>query len=294
VVKKTVEYAESLEEKYNKKFRFTITTNAVQLNDEIMEFVNAHMKNIVLSLDGRKEVNDRARATVNQTSSYDIIKDKIVNAVRLRGDKEYYVRGTYTYYNLDFSEDVRHMAELGLKNLSVEPVVAEPDMEYAIKSEHLPAIFKEYDKLTDLYLSSKDTPKKFNFFHFNIDLEHSSCAYKKVSGCGAGIDYIAVTPQGDIYPCHQFVGMENFKLGNVTEGILKPQTQELFRKANLLNKADCHNCWAKYFCGGGCHANAYNANKDLMSIYQTGCEMHKKRVECSLYIKCVEKAKNTL
>ncbi len=289
VVKKTVEYAESIEEKYHKKFRFTITTNGVQLNDEIMEFVNAHMKNIVISLDGRKEVNDRSRVTLGGKSSYDIIKDKIKSAVLMRGKKDYYIRGTYTSYNLDFSEDVRHIANLGLKNISVEPVVAEPVMPYAIKKEHLPTIFAEYDKLTELYLKSKNSSQQFNFFHFNVDLDHSTCAYKKISGCGAGCDYIAVTPQGEIYPCHQFVGKEEFRLGSVFDGIENEIITNKFREANIFNKENCRKCWAKYFCGGGCHANAYNANKDLMSTYEIGCAMHQKRIECALYIKCKEK-----
>lgn len=290
VVKKTVEYAESLEEKYHKNFRFTITTNGMQLDDEVMEFVNVHMKNIVISLDGRKEINDLSRPTINGKSSYDIIKSKIISAANTRGKKDYFIRGTFTSLNLDFAEDVKHIADLGIKNISVEPVVADPEKEYAIKAEHLPAIFSEYDKLTDLYLKYKNTSKQFNFFHFNIDLNNSTCAYKKASGCGAGCDYIAVTPQGDIYPCHQFVGQNEFELGNVFKGVENNAVVDSFKEANIFNKVECQSCWAKYFCGGGCHANAYNFSKDLMSTYPTGCEMHKKRVECALYIKSIEKS----
>lgn len=289
VVRQTVEYAESLEEKFNKKFRFTITTNAMLLNDEIMDFVNAHMSNIVLSIDGRKEVQDRARHTLNEKGTYDIVMPNIMNAVKRRKDGDYFVRGTFTSENLDFSEDVKHLADLGCKNLSVEPVVALDGMDYAIRPEHLDQIFKEYDKLTELYLSRKKTSKSFNFFHFNIDLNHSTCQKKKVSGCGAGCNYIAVTPQGDIFPCHQFVGEDVFKMGNIFDGNMDAEIIQQFKETSLLSSPDCMKCWAKYFCGGGCHANAYHFTNNLSGCYKIGCEMQKKRIECALYAKCVEK-----
>ncbi len=288
VVKETVLYAKSLENKYNKNFRFTITTNCINLNEEIMDFVNHHMTNIVMSLDGRKAVNDIARKTLNGKSSYDIIVDKIKHAVKSRGNKDYFVRGTYTANNLDFSQDVRHMAELGFKNTSIEPVVADDSQKYAIKEEHLPQIFNEYEKLTDLYLEYRPTENEFSFFHFNIDLDNSSCKFKKESGCGAGSDYIAVSPRGEIYPCHQFVGEEIFKLGTVDQGIAKYDIVDKFKETTISKKQHCQQCWAKYFCGGGCYANAYHFSGQIDGCYEIGCALQKKRIECALYLKAIE------
>ena len=289
VVKETVLYAKSLENKYNKNFRFTITTNCIKLNDEVMSFVNRYMTNIVMSLDGRKEVNDIARKTLNEKSSYDIIVDKIKQAVKSRTDKDYFVRGTYTANNLDFSEDVRHMAELGFKNTSIEPVVADASQSYAITEELLPQIFNEYEKLIDLYLEYKSTENEFNFFHFNIDLNNASCKFKKESGCGAGSDYIAVAPTGEIYPCHQFVGEESFNLGTVDHGIEKNEIVEKFKETTISKKPHCERCWAKYFCGGGCYANAYHFSGQIDGCYDIGCALQKKRIECALYLQVIEK-----
>ena len=288
VVKETVLYAKSLENKYNKNFRFTITTNCMNLNDEIMDFINRYMTNIVMSLDGRKEVNDIARKTLNGKSSYDIIVNKIKRAVKSRKDKDYFVRGTFTANNLDFSEDVRHMAELGFKNTSIEPVVTDESQKYAIKEEHIPRIFNEYENLIDLYLQYKSTNNEFNFFHFNIDLEHSTCKYKKESGCGAGSDYIAVSPTGEIYPCHQFVGEEIFKLGTLEQGIENKELVEKFKETTVSTKPHCEQCWAKYFCGGGCYANAYYFSGQIDGCYEIGCALQKKRIECALYLKTIE------
>ncbi len=284
LVKTLVTYAREQEKKHNKNFRFTITTNALLLNEDNMDYINENMDNVVLSIDGRKEVNDYMRYTPNNQGTYDIIINKLKEMANKRGDKDYYVRGTYTKYNLDFSQDVIHLADCGFKNISVEPVVAAPDMDYAIIKEDLPKLFEEYEKLTKEYIRRKDK-QPFNFFHFNIDLDHGPCLYKRVSGCGAGNDYIAITPQGDIYPCHQFVGDEKFKLGDLDKGIVNLEIKDKFYKANLTEKPKCTNCWAKYYCGGGCLANAYNSNADILIPDEVGCELEKKRLECAIGIK---------
>lgn len=289
VLKKTVEYARSLEGPKNKRFRFTVTTNAVLLSDKITDYLNREMNNVVFSLDGRRSVNDKMRSTLNGSGSYDIIKDKILRAVASRGKRDYYVRATFTADNLDFSEDVKHIADLGVKNISAEPVVAGADMPYAIKESHIPQIKREYDKLAELYMHRKGTEKEFSFFHFNVDIDNAICVYKRLSGCGAGCDYIAVAPNGDIYPCHQFVGSDGFLLGNVYSGIVNGDVLSQFKSVNFMNKNDCASCWARYYCGGGCHANAYNLNGEVNSMYPIGCELLKKRLECALYIKCAEK-----
>ena len=288
IIKELVDYARSLEKEYNKNFRFTTTTNGVLLDDEKADYLNENMDNVVLSIDGRKETNDRMRKTVNQKGSYDVIVNNFKNFVAKRADKDYFARGTYTAYNLDFSEDVKHMRDLGFDKLSVEPVVAEPQEEYALKEEHLDKLKSEYEKLAKFYLESyPDKKRKFQFFHFNIELDGGPCIYKRSIGCGAGTEYIAVTPSGDFYPCHQFVGQEEFIIGNVDDGITKDKIVDKFKNLSVNEKETCKDCWAKYYCSGGCHANAYNFNKDLRVPYSIGCELEKKRVECAIYIKAM-------
>lgn len=285
-IKKLVDYARSLEKQHNKHFRFTTTTNGVLLDDEKIDYLNENMDNVVLSIDGRKETNDHMRKTVNQKGSYDVITENFKKFVSKRMDKDYFARGTYTAYNLDFSEDVKHMRDLGFDKISVEPVVAKPEEKYALKEEHLDILKAEYEKLAKLYLDSYDSKdKKFQFFHFNIELDGGPCIYKRSIGCGAGTEYVAVTPEGDLYPCHQFVGQEKFIIGNVDEGIVKDEIIDMFKNVSVNEKPVCRDCWAKYYCSGGCHANAYNFNKDFKVPYSVGCELEKKRIECSIYIK---------
>ncbi|MDF2676415.1 MAG: scfB [Bacillota bacterium] len=286
VIKQLVEYGRSLEKPYNKNFRFTITTNGVLLDDEKIDYINENMSNVVLSLDGRKSTNDRMRKTVNDKGSYDVIVKNFQNLIEKRGDKEYHARGTFTAYNLDFSEDIKHMRELGFKNISVEPVVAKPEEKYALLDEHVEQLKQEYEELAKFYVEArKDSNKEFNFFHFNIDLEGGPCVYKRSIGCGAGTEYVAVTPEGDYYPCHQFVGEKEFIIGNVDEGVTEVEVVNKFKDVSVNDKPTCNKCWAKYFCSGGCHANAYNFNKDFKIPYEVGCELQKKRVECSIMIK---------
>ena len=284
LVKELVKYGRELDKKYNKNFRFTITTNGVLLDDDKIEFINEHMENVVLSLDGRKEVNDRMRKTINDNGSYDIIVPKFKELVEKRGDKDYYIRGTFTNHNLDFSNDIMDFYKQGFKKVSVEPVVTSEEMEYALRREHLEDVLREYEKFSKEYIEIKKKDEDFLFFHFMIDLDQGPCIVKRSVGCGAGSEYLAVTPEGDLYPCHQFVGEEEFKLGTLDSGIVKKDLREVFKKANIYNKEECKTCWARYYCSGGCHANAYYAHKDLMKPYELGCEMEKKRIECSISI----------
>lgn len=286
VVKELVIYGRELEKEYNKNFRFTITTNGVLLNDENISYINEHMDNVVLSLDGGKTVNDKMRYTVSGSGSYDVILPKIKKMVEARKNKMYYVRGTFTRYNTDFAKDVIHMADQGFKQVSVEPVVTESKYDYALRKEDLPTIFDQYNLLAEEIIKRKNTDKEFDLFHFAIDLKQGPCIIKRVSGCGAGIEYVAVTPEGDIYPCHQFVGNEEFKMGSVhkEDSISQPEIVKSFKDAHVYNKVACKSCWAKFYCSGGCHANAYNFNKDVTIPYELGCEMEKKRLECAIYI----------
>ena len=287
-IKKLVDYGRSLEKEYNKHFRFTVTTNGLLLDEEKMDYINENMDNVVLSIDGRKETNDRMRKTINGKGSYDLIIDNYKKFINKRGNKDYFVRGTFTSNNLDFSEDVRHMRELGFDKISVEPVVAKMEEKYALKEEHADILKKEYEKLAEYYIeSNNDKNKRFEFFHFNIELDGGPCIYKRSAGCGAGTEYVAVTPSGELYPCHQFVGNEEFIIGNVEEGITNRTIADKFKNVSVNDKPACRDCWAKYFCSGGCHANAYNFNKDLNIPYDVGCELERKRVECSIYIKTV-------
>ena len=287
-VKELVAYGRSLEGPHNKKFRFTLTTNGVLLNDEIMEFANREMDNIVLSLDGRREVHDRMRPFRGGQGSYDLVVPKFLEAARKRGQMRYYVRGTYTHHNLDFSRDVLHLADLGFQQISVEPVVARPEDDYAITEADLPALKAEYDKLAAEMIRRKKEGRGFNFFHFMIDLSGGPCVAKRLSGCGSGTEYLAVTPWGDLYPCHQFVGEEGFLMGNVEEGILREDLRDEFKCCNVYAKDKCRKCFAKFYCSGGCAANSYHFHNTINSVYEVGCELQKKRVECAILLKVAE------
>lgn len=288
VVKDLVAYGRSLEEQNNKKFRFTLTTNGVLLDDEVLQFVNREMANVVCSIDGRREVHDRMRPFRKGQGSYDLIVPKFQKVAETRNQMNYYVRGTFTHYNLDFSEDVKHLADLGFKQISVEPVVAQPQDDYAIRREDLPRLLEEYDRLAQEIIRRRSEGRGFNFFHFMIDLEGGPCVAKRLSGCGSGTEYLAVTPWGDFYPCHQFVGQEKFLLGNVDEGITNTAVRDQFKGCNVYAREKCRKCFAKFYCSGGCAANAYNFSGDICGAYDIGCELQKKRVECAIMIKAAE------
>ena len=293
VVKQLVEYGRSLEKEHNKNFRFTLTTNGILLNDEILDFANKEMGNIVLSIDGRKEINDLMRPTRNNHgSSYDIIMPKFKKVAKSRNQMNYYVRGTFTHNNLDFSEDVLHLADEGFEQISVEPVVAQPTDSYAIREEDLPVIFEQYDKLAKEIIKRKKAGNGFNFFHFMIDLSGGPCVAKRLSGCGSGCEYLAVTPWGDFYPCHQFVGNEDFLMGNVDEGITRNDIRDSFKNCNVYSKEKCKNCFAKFYCSGGCAANSYNFHGNINDAYDVGCEMQKKRIECAIMIRAAMAEEN--
>ena len=289
VLKETVAYAKAEGEKAGKKFLFTTTTNALLLNDETVEFLNAEMENVVLSLDGRPEVHDAIRKSLNGKGTYALIIDKIKNFVRSRGDKNYYVRGTFTAKNLDFSKDVLFIAEQGFDSISMEPVVTDID-DLQIKKEHLPIIEKEYEELCESYLEKYEKGEGFNFFHFNIDLEGGPCLSKRVSACGAGNEYFSVLPNGDLYPCHQFASDKEFYMGNVWEGITKPEIREQFASSCLFTRKKCDGCFAKFICSGGCNANNYHFNGDINDPYETTCAMMKKRIECAMHILAKKKS----
>ncbi len=290
VVKELVKYGRSLEAPNNKKFRFTLTTNGVLLNDEIMEFANREMANVVLSIDGRKEVHDKMRPFRGGQGSYDLIVPRFQKIAESRGQERYYVRGTFTHNNLDFSRDVLHLADLGFKQISVEPVVAGPEDDYAITEDDLPVLMEEYDKLAVEMAKRRKAGKGFHFFHFMIDLEGGPCVAKRLSGCGSGTEYLAVTPWGDLYPCHQFVGNEKFLMGNVEEGILRNDVRDEFKCCNVYAKEKCRKCFAKFYCSGGCAANAYNFHGNINDAYDVGCELERKRVECAIMLKAAEAA----
>lgn len=285
VVKQLVEYGRSQEELYNKKFRFTLTTNGVLLNDEIMDFCNREMSNVVLSLDGRQDVNDRMRPFRNGKGSYDLIVPKFQKFAKERAERDYFVRGTFTRNNLDFSGDVLHFADLGFEKMSIEPVVAPPEEDYAIREEDLPQIMEEYDKLAVEYIKRQKEGRGFTFFHFMLDLNQGPCVAKRLSGCGSGTEYLAVTPWGDFYPCHQFVGNEEFLLGNVDEGVTNSAIRDEFKLCNVYAKDKCRDCFARFYCSGGCAANSFNFHGSITDAYDIGCEMQKKRIECAIMIK---------
>ena len=288
VVKQIVEYARIREKETNKNFRFTITTNAILLNEDNKEFINKNMHNVVLSIDGRKETNDRMRPRVDGSGTYENILPKLKDMADARNQDNYYVRGTFTRENLDFSNDVLHLADLGFKQISVEPVVAAKESGLDIREEDLEQLFTEYESLAMEYINRDKNKEGFNFFHFMIDLNQGPCIIKRLGGCGSGHEYLAVTPEGDLYPCHQFVGDEKFKMGNVHCGEFKSEFQMNFQKSNVYTKKDCSECWAKFYCSGGCAANAYQFNNDINVPYKIGCELEKKRVECAIWIKTQE------
>jgi len=288
VVKDLVAYGRSLEEPYNKKFRFTLTTNGVLLNDEVLEFANKEMANIVLSIDGRKEVHDKMRPFRGGQGSYDMIVPKFQKVAESREQTDYYVRGTFTHHNLDFSQDVLHLADLGFKQISVEPVVAPPEEDYAITKEDIPFLLEEYDRLAKEMIERRKNGQRFNFFHFMIDLQGGPCVAKRLSGCGSGTEYLAVTPWGDFYPCHQFVGQDKFLMGNVDDGIVNTDIRDEFKCCNVYAKEECKKCFAKFYCSGGCAANAYNFTGSINGTYDIGCELQRKRVECAIMLKAAE------
>ena len=290
VVKDLVAYGREQEKIHNKNFRFTLTTNGVLLDDEIMEFANKEMANVVLSIDGRKEVHDFMRPFRKGAGSYDLVVPKFQKFAKSRGEKSYYARGTFTRHNLDFSEDVLHLADLGFDQISVEPVVADEKEEYALKWEDVPKICEEYDKLAKEMIKRKKEGKGFNFFHFMIDLTGGPCVYKRLSGCGSGTEYLAVTPWGDLYPCHQFVGEEKYLMGNVWDGVKRTDLCNEFKNCNVYAKEKCQNCFAKFYCSGGCAANSYNFHGSINDVYELGCELQRKRVECAIMLKAAEAA----
>ena len=287
-VKEITEYAKEQGRLHGKNFRFTITTNGILLNDDVKAYVNENMSNVVLSLDGTKETNDNMRYRVDGSGSYDAIVPKFIDLAQSRNQDNYYVRGTFTAYNKEFSKDVLHMADLGFKQTSVEPVVAPETEDYALTEADIPVVFAEYEKLAEEYVKRRKAGNGFNFFHFMVDLEQGPCVIKRLSGCGAGHEYLAVTPEGDIYPCHQFVGNEQFKMGNVSDGKLDENIKMMFEKSNIYTKDQCRDCFAKFYCSGGCSANAYNFNRDINEPYGLACEFERKRVECAIAIKAVE------
>jgi uncharacterized protein len=288
VVKQLVAYGREQEKIHDKHFRFTLTTNGVLLDDDVMEFANREMDNVVLSIDGRKEVHDRMRPFRKGAGSYDLIVPKFQKLADSRGQERYYVRGTYTHYNTDFSRDVLHLADLGFKQISVEPVVAAPEDDYALREDDLPTLFAEYDSLAAEMVERKKNGNGFNFFHFMIDLEGGPCVYKRLSGCGSGTEYLAVTPWGDLYPCHQFVGKDEFLMGNVWDGVTNTGLRDEFKCCNVYAKEKCSKCFAKFYCSGGCAANSYNFHGSITDAYDLGCELQKKRIECAIMIKAAE------
>ena len=288
VVKQLVAYGRSQEALHNKKFRFTLTTNGMLLNDDVIDFANKEMSNLVLSIDGRREVHDKMRPCANGSGSYDIILPHFLKAAEARKQTNYYVRGTYTHYNTDFSKDVLHLHDLGFEQISVEPVVCDPEEPYALQESDVPVLLEQYDILAKEILRRRKEGHFINFFHFMINLDGGPCVAKRLSGCGSGCEYLAVTPWGDLYPCHQFVGEERFILGNVDEGIVNTGLRDKFAACNVYTKKECRNCFAKFYCSGGCAANSYHASGDINGNYEIGCTLQKKRIECAIMIKAAE------
>ncbi|PEZ05987.1 thioether cross-link-forming SCIFF peptide maturase [Bacillus sp. AFS018417] len=288
VVKQIVAYARSKEKEHKKTFRFTFTTNGMLLSDEITDFLNEEMYNVVLSLDGRKEVHDHLRKTVTGKGSYDYIVPKFQEFLEKRGDKEYYVRGTYTRNNVDFTNDIFHIADLGFDKLSMEPVICDPREPYALTDEDLPEIYNQYEILAKEMLKRAEEGNGFTFYHYMLDLSEGPCIQKRISGCGSGTEYLAVTPWGELFPCHQFVGDEEYSLGNIWDGITKLETQCQFRESNCYSKTECQDCWAKLYCSGGCPANALHATGSLNGTYDFSCDIFRKRIECSMMVKVAQ------
>jgi len=292
VVKETVLFAREREKEYGKKIGFTITTNGTLLDKETAEFINENMDNIVLSIDGRKQVNDRMRKFTCGAGTYDDIMPKLKSFVASRGDKSYYIRGTFTANNLDFCSDVLHLADEGFKEISIEPVAAEKGKAYALKEEHLPRIYREYDRLAEKYIDYYEKGKGFRYYHFLMDLDGGPCVYKRVSSCGSGVEYFAVTPNGELYPCHQFVGRKEYLMGDVWKGVSNKELQKEFSGNTVYHKEKCRECWARFYCSGGCQANAAAFNNNLKEPYDIECKLQKKRIECAIMIKAYEKLKN--
>lgn len=288
VVKKLVKYAREQEKLHNKNFRFTLTTNGLLIDDDVIAFVNKEMSNVVLSLDGRKEVHDSLRKTISGQGSYDIIIPKFKKLVEARGGKNYYIRGTFTHNNIDFLKDILHMADLGFTELSMEPVVCAPNEPYALTEEDLPILKEQYALLAKEMIKRDSENRGFTFYHYMLDLTHGPCIYKRISGCGSGTEYLAVTPWGDLYPCHQFVGDEKFKLGDIYNGIVNTKVRDEFKLCNAYARPECKDCWAKLYCSGGCAANSYHATGNILGTYKYGCELLKKRIECAIMIKIAE------
>ncbi len=284
VVKKLVEYASSIEKEKNKHFRFTLTTNGVLVDDDVIEFANKEMSNVVLSLDGRKEVHDRYRVDYAGNGSWEKIVPKFQKFVKERGDKDYYMRGTFTHANPDFLEDIKTMLDLGFTQLSMEPVVAAADDPSALTEEDKPIVEKQYEELAKLMLKRDKEGRPFTFYPYMIDLKGGPCIYKRISGCGSGTEYMAVTPWGDLYPCHQFVGDEKFKLGDIYNGVTNKSIQNEFASCNVYARPDCADCWAKFYCSGGCAANAYHATGSVTGVYKYGCDLFRKRMECAIAV----------
>ncbi len=282
VVKKLVAYARSVEKEKNKNFRFTLTTNGMLIDDDVIDFANREMSNVVLSLDGRREVHDRFRVDYQGRGSFDTIVPKFQKLVAARGGKNYYMRGTFTHNNPDFLEDIKEMLRLGFHELSMEPVVAAPDDPSALTEDDLPVVLAQYEKLAQLMLDCEREKKPFTFYHYMIDLKGGPCIYKRISGCGSGTEYMAVTPWGDLYPCHQFVGEEKFRLGDIFSGVSNHAMQDEFFTCNVYARKECRDCWARLYCSGGCAANAYHATGSVRGVYEYGCKLFKKRMECAI------------
>ena len=291
VVKRLVEYARSVEKERGKNFRFTLTTNGMLIDDDVIDFANREMSNVVLSLDGRKEINDRTRVDYAGNGSYDRIVPKFQKLVAARGGKDYYMRGTFTHANPDFTKDLFHMADdLGFTELSMEPVVCAPDDPAALTPEDIAIVKEQYEILAKDMLRREKEGHPITFYHYMLDLTGGPCVYKRISGCGSGTEYMAVTPWGDLYPCHQFVGEEAYKLGDVWNGVTNTALREEFRACNAYARPDCADCWAKLYCSGGCAANAYHATGTIRGVYEAGCELFRKRIECAIMMKAAQEA----
>ena len=288
VVKRLVAYARSIEGEKNKRFRFTLTTNGMLIDDDVIDFANRECSNVVLSLDGRKEIHDRFRVDYAGNGSWEKIVPKFQKLVQARGGKNYYMRGTFTHANPDFLKDIETMLDLGFTELSMEPVVCAADDPSALTKEDLPIVLAQYEKLAELMLQRRREGRPFTFYHYMIDLSGGPCIYKRISGCGSGTEYMAVTPWGDLYPCHQFVGEEAFKLGDVWQGVTNPAVREEFAACNVYAREECRDCWARLYCSGGCAANAYHATGSVRGVYQYGCELFKKRMECAIMVEAVK------
>ena len=289
VVKELVAYAREREKQTGKNFRFTLTTNGVLIDDDVIDFANRECSNVVLSLDGRKEVHDRYRVDYAGNGSYDKIVPKFQKLVAARNGKNYYMRGTFTHQNPDFLEDIKTMLDLGFSELSMEPVVCASGDPSALTPEDIEIVKKQYEQLADLMLEKQKEGKPFTFYHYMIDLTGGPCIYKRISGCGSGTEYMAVTPWGDLYPCHQFVGNEEYKLGNIWDGVTNTEKQEDFRACNVYSRPECADCWAKLYCSGGCAANALHATGSIRGIYKTGCDLFRKRMECAIYLEIAKR-----